>query len=44
MAELTLWKNRETGELDPYLFSRDADEFARQINEDSKDSRGNTNK
>ena len=32
MGEWKLWKNKETGELDPYLFSKEADEFAKKIN------------
>ncbi len=34
MATVTLWKNRDKREVDPYLFSKTADQLAKKIHED----------
>jgi len=44
MAIVTLWMDKEKRVVDPYLFSRTADELAKKIHEDGLDHRGKEKK
>jgi CRISPR-associated protein Csm2 len=39
--KITLWKDREKGIVDPFLFSTKAEEFAKKISDEHSQSRGN---
>ena len=39
MATVTLWKNKEKKEVDPYLFSITANELAAQIDQDGRNQK-----
>ncbi len=41
---ITLWKNREEGIVEPKLFSETAEEWAKKLSKDSKDSKEKINK
>ena len=44
MAAIQLWVNREKRELDPFLFSKIAQEKAKKIDSEGRDSRGREKK
>ncbi|WP_456388301.1 type III-A CRISPR-associated protein Csm2 [Desulfolithobacter sp.] len=44
MATITLWKDKQNRLVDPYLFSRTADELAKRIHQEGLDHRGREKK